>query len=211
MVRVRPGEGTFVTDGYAGISGQILARGILKTERDFGDVWETRTTLETKLAALAAERADDQDLERLESLFSQMQASLEGNGRPYTELDLEFHFAIADASKNRTLRELLVAIRGMMHEWIAKSHELPGKKENAAGEHRRILDAIRQRDPEKAHKAMEAHLLTFQRVLSLLEKMSEPRTLVKSAPLEAGDAEASNPPVGDLPGQLDQRDAVERQ
>jgi GntR family transcriptional regulator, transcriptional repressor for pyruvate dehydrogenase complex len=174
MVRMKPGEGTYVADGYPGLMGKILGRGLLKAGNDFADMWETRTTLETKLAALAAERADDQDLERLEWLLKEMQAGLEGDGPTYTERDLQFHFAIAEASKNRMLKELLVAIRGMMHEWIAKSHELPGKKENSLPEHRRILDAIRQRDPEKAHKAMETHLLTFRRVLSLLEKMSEP-------------------------------------
>jgi DNA-binding FadR family transcriptional regulator len=180
MVRVRPGEGTYVADGYPGLLGQILARGFLRTENHFADMWETRIALETKLAALAAERAGQQDLERLETLLKDMQASLAGRSAPsYTELDLEFHFAVADAAKNRMLRELLVPIRGMMHEWIAKSHQLPGKKENSLGEHRRILDAIRQRDPEKAGKAMEAHLLTFRRVRALLEKMSAP-------PAEAG-------------------------
>ncbi len=186
MVRMRAGEGTYVTDGYPGLLGQILARGILRTENQFVDMWETRTTLETKLAALAAERADEKDLQRLEALLGEMQVSLEGNGRPYTELDLEFHFAVAEASKNRMLRELLVPIRGMMHEWIAKSHELPGKKENSLGQHRKILEAIRQRDPEKAQKAMEAHLLTFPRVFALLETMSESGTVAEPATAKTG-------------------------
>jgi GntR family transcriptional repressor for pyruvate dehydrogenase complex len=180
MVRMRPGEGTYVTDGYPGLLGQILARGLLRVEKHFDDLWETRTALETKTAALAAERADDRDMERLEGLLKDMQASLKGNGRTYAELDLEFHFAIADASKNRTLRELLVAIRGMIHKWIAKGYELPGKKDNTLGEHEIILDAIRQRNPEKAHKAMETHLLTFQRALSLLKTISKPAAAARA-------------------------------
>jgi len=179
MVRMRPGEGTYVADGHATLLGRILARGVLRTERDFLDMWETRTTLETRLAALAAERADEPDLQQLEGLLKQMQASLEGDGQPYTELDLQFHFAVAASSKNRVLLGLLVPIRGLMHEWIAKSHELPGKKENAQKQHRRILDAIIQRDPEKARKAMEAHLLTFRRALSLLERISDPHAVTE--------------------------------
>jgi GntR family transcriptional regulator, transcriptional repressor for pyruvate dehydrogenase complex len=184
IVRMRPGEGTYVADVYPGLLSQILARGASSAENRFVDVWETRATLETKLAALAAERADAGDIERLESLLKDMQASLESNGQ-CTDRDLDFHFAIADASKNCLLRQLLLAIRGMMHEWISKSHELPGKKENAIGEHRRILEAIRQHDPEKAHKAMEAHLVTYRRVLSLVERMSDPATAPES-PAVAG-------------------------
>ena len=173
MVRMKPGEGTFVADGYSGLSGQIMARGILKTEKDFADLWETRTTLETKLAALAAERADQQDLERLDSLLSQMQANLQADGRSYTDLDMEFHSAVAASAKNRMLREMLVPLRGMTYEWMARSHKLPGKKENALLEHRRIAEAIQRRDPARARKAMEAHLATSQHVYSVLEKMSE--------------------------------------
>jgi DNA-binding FadR family transcriptional regulator len=176
MVRMRPGEGTFVANGYAAISGQIMARTFLKTEKDFTDLWETRATLETRMAALAAERADDQDLERLDSLLSQMQARLESNDPSYTNLDMEFHFAVAAGSKNRMLQEMLVPLRGMVLEWMAKSHQMPGKRENALKEHRRIAEAIRQRDPEKARKAMETHLLTFRHVYTVLEKMSSPAT-----------------------------------
>ncbi len=181
MVRMRPGEGTYVTDGYPALFGQLVARGLLRTENHFADMWETRTTLETRLAALAAERADQQDLQHLEELLLQAQASLEGDGASYTDLDLEFHFAVAAGSKNRMLRELLVPLRGMMREWIAKSHELPGKKENALAEHRRILNAIRLRDPDKAHKAMETHLRTFRRTISLLQRLSEPDAVVEPA------------------------------
>ncbi len=172
MVRMRPGEGTYVTHGYAGISGQILARGILQTERDFGDLWETRSILETRMAALAAERADAHDIEKLDKILERMEASLGGGGADYADLDLEFHFAIADGAKNRMLRELLVPVRGMIHEWIEKSHKLSGKRENALKEHHRIANAIRQRDPDKAQKAMETHLQTFRSVLTLLEKMA---------------------------------------
>jgi len=171
MVRVRPGQGTYVADGHPALLGRILSRGLLQTEKDLEDLWETRTTLETKLVTLAAKRAGQEDLDALEGILNQMHSCLD-QGERFTDLDLQFHFVIASSSKNRMLQELLVPIRSMMREWMEKSHQLPGKMENALREHRRILDAIHQRDPEKARKAMEEHLITFQRALSLLESIS---------------------------------------
>ncbi|HSW51464.1 MAG TPA: FCD domain-containing protein [Bryobacteraceae bacterium] len=104
-----------------------------------------------------------------------------GCGRSYTDLDMEFHFAVAAASKNRLLRELLVPLRGMILEWMAKSHQLPGKRENALKEHRRITEAIRRHDPERAKNAMETHLLTFRHVYTVLGKMSSPHAAEAAA------------------------------
>jgi GntR family transcriptional repressor for pyruvate dehydrogenase complex len=180
LVHGRPGEGTYVADRFPDLLGRILARGLLRTEKDLADVCETRLTLETRLAALAAERADEADLRQMEDLLAKMQASLSGgSGAPYDELDLEFHFAIAAGAKNRVLQQLLVPIRGAIHEWIIKSQELPGKKENSLEQHSRILEAIRGRDPEQAAQAMETHLLTFQKAVDLMGSISVRNAVVE--------------------------------
>jgi DNA-binding FadR family transcriptional regulator len=43
--------------------------------------------------------------------------------------------AIAQCSKNQLLHELLVRIRGVLQEFIDKSQELPGIKQNAHEHH----------------------------------------------------------------------------
>jgi DNA-binding FadR family transcriptional regulator len=105
-----------------------------------------------------------------------MKLSLDGEGRDYAVLDVEFHLAIARCSKNQVLQELLMPIRGVLQEFIAKSQELPGIKENAHENHGKIVSALRQRNPEKARRAMRAHLHTCERAFTLLEKISETAT-----------------------------------
>jgi GntR family transcriptional repressor for pyruvate dehydrogenase complex len=173
MIRMRPGEGTYVAGGAANLAERILARGFLKTEKQFDDVGEARQILETELVALAAVRAEPADLERMESILAQMERSLTtGEGPAYALLDVEFHLAIARASRNTILLDLLSAIRGLLQEWIIKSQELPGVKENAQAHHAKILAALRQRNPEKARRLMRAHLQTCEKAFTLLDKVS---------------------------------------
>jgi GntR family transcriptional regulator, transcriptional repressor for pyruvate dehydrogenase complex len=102
-----------------------------------------------------------------------MKHSLGGEGRDYADLDVEFHLAVAKCSKNQMLHELLMPIRGILQEFIAKSQELPGIKCEAHEHHTKILAALRQRNPEKARRAMRAHLQTCEKAFTLLGRISE--------------------------------------
>jgi GntR family transcriptional regulator, transcriptional repressor for pyruvate dehydrogenase complex len=176
MVQMRPGEGTYVAEGSTPFLERLLTRGALKTEQDLADVWEARMVLETELASLAAGRATDKDMALLDSLFEKMEIAKEEQGPKFSDLDLEFHLALAGASQNRVLFQLLSPLRGMVREWIEKSQELPGLRENAHLQHRKIFEAVREKNPEKARKAMEAHLQTFQRAFTLLGKITDGST-----------------------------------
>jgi DNA-binding FadR family transcriptional regulator len=148
----------------------------LKTEKELQDVGEARLILETELAALAAERLQPADLENLEEILEQMKQSLGEEGGEYAALDVDFHLAVAKCSKNQMLHELLMPIRGILQEFIAKSQELPGIKHEAHEHHAKILAALRQRNPEKARRAMRAHLQTCEKAFTLLGRISETET-----------------------------------
>jgi GntR family transcriptional repressor for pyruvate dehydrogenase complex len=174
MIRMRPGEGTYVAGGSTYLADRVLSRGVLTTERQLEEVGEARLVLETEIAALAARRSDIADLNRLEGMLSEMKACLEG-GDPHTyaTLDVDFHLAIAKASKNPVLEDFLARIRGVLQEWITKSQEMPGVKENAQAQHSKILKALKQRNPEKARRAMRNHLETCGKAFTLLDKISK--------------------------------------
>ncbi len=172
MVRMRAGDGTYVAEPARGLLDRILAKGLLKTKKDLSDVCETRMILETELAALAADRATEDDIAVLKSLIEKGSEKLEGDRASYSEVDLSFHLAVANCSQNKLLSLFLVDIRGLLVEWIAKSQELPGLIENAHEQHTRIFKSIADRDASAARREMRAHLETFQRAYSLLGRIS---------------------------------------
>ena len=98
---MRPGEGTYVIQGSGLIIERIMARGLLKTDKELQDVGEARLLIEGETAAMTAEREDSTDLDLLDSLISDMGQSLNGVGRDFVDLDVEFHLAIAQCAKNQ--------------------------------------------------------------------------------------------------------------
>lgn len=174
LVRMRAGDGTYVAEQSRSLLHRILAKGLLKTEKDLEDVCETRILLETELAAFAAERLTADDAVLLKSLVAKGRDNLKRNTNQYITSDLDFHLAVANCSHNNLLPRLLLDIRELLMEWIQKSQELPGVRENAQEQHERILQAILNRDTEKARSEMRAHLHTFERAYKLLGRISTP-------------------------------------
>ena len=173
LVQMRPGEGTYVLDSTQMLIDRIRTGGILKTEKELEDVSEARLILETELAAMAAKRLEASDLEKLEEILQEMKRCVDDDGGEYAALDVEFHLAIAKSSKNQLLYELLVPIRNVLQEFIAKSQALPGIKQNAHKHHARIVAALKECNPEKARREMRAHLQTCEKAFSLLERIAE--------------------------------------
>lgn len=173
MVRMRAGDGTYVSEMPHRVLDRMLAQGLLKTEKDLADVCETRMILETESAALAAERARAEDLNSLESLISRGREALAKDRGSFSSADLNFHLAVANASGNQLLPRLLSDIRAVLGEWIEKSQELPGLRENAQEQHERIFGYIVGRDPDLARTEMRLHLETFQRAYTLLGRISD--------------------------------------
>jgi GntR family transcriptional repressor for pyruvate dehydrogenase complex len=172
MVQMRPGDGTYVIEESGLLLDRIMARGLLKSDKELQDVGEARLLIEGETAALAAERADMKDLRQLDLLMEEMEESLRGMGRDFVDLDVELHLAIAQSAKNQMLFELLTPIRGVLKEWIGKSQELPGIKENAHRQHAKIVAAVRRREPDKARHAMRTHLQTCEKMFSLLGRIT---------------------------------------
>lgn len=172
LVRIRAGDGTYVAEQSRGLLNRILAKGLLKTEKDLEDVCETRIILETELASLAASRATDADLQQLQSLLEQGETSLRDHSRDFIQIDLDFHLTLAYSSQNNLLPRLLFDIRELLVEWIQKSQELPGLRDNAHSQHEKIFSAVCDRDPERARREMRAHLETFERAYKLLGQIN---------------------------------------
>jgi DNA-binding FadR family transcriptional regulator len=193
MVRMRPGDGTYVTHNSGRLLDRIMAKGLLKTEKDLADVCETRILIETELAALAAERATPADREHLRRIYAELEASLAGDGKPYVQVDYEFHLAIAEASHNVVLRRLITDIRSLLMEWIAKSQEMPEGRRNAHKQHTRILHSILDGHPEKARKEMRSHLEMLQKAYSLLSQMPSANSAPEATPKRSLDGTAKHP------------------
>jgi DNA-binding FadR family transcriptional regulator len=127
---------------------------------------ECRQLLEVEGAALAAVRRNEDDLSAMRDAFARMEkatklpASAEAEDR-FHRADLDLHEALAAATGNHALGELVRTIRGALLTARYPLARPQYRTERALPEHRRILKAIEKGDPDAARAAVMAHLKTI--------------------------------------------------
>lgn len=166
LVSVQHGRGVFLRQAQAGDGvWHRWMTWIIEHGPSLLDLLEVRAAIEMKSADLAARHATVAQRARLAEILAQADRLVETSGADgaalhaaYVQIDLEFHRAIADATGNAVLRQLVEslgsALRGSREATVA----LPGRIRRSIREHRRIVEAIRRRDPLGARQAMEAHV-----------------------------------------------------
>jgi GntR family transcriptional repressor for pyruvate dehydrogenase complex len=157
MVESRPGSGTFISSLSVEELLRPLQFALALSDFALEHLFEVRLMLEPGAAALAAERADGEQLERLDDCARRGSAE-DLTPEELVALDVELHERIADAAHNPLLRRLLASISALAEESRGYTVRLPGVAGRTADEHQRIVEAIRARDPEGARAAMTAHL-----------------------------------------------------
>lgn len=136
-----------------------------------GDVVDARVMLERSSAALAAEHATATDLETMRTALDGMDLP-EIDQERFNELDTAFHVAIAEASGNRLVADMTIALRDSMRrpilhalnalgaDWVQVAVQL-------RADHRAILDAIEVGDAELAADRVDRHIRSADAALSV--------------------------------------------
>jgi GntR family transcriptional regulator, transcriptional repressor for pyruvate dehydrogenase complex len=164
VVEPRHGGGTYVTS----LDPRLLARPInflLQIEpRTFLHLFEVRQVLEVAAARLAAPKMTDELVAELQELSDAAAAALRSPAR-YSELDFELHTKIIEATGNPIYLSLYESIADLLLESRRRTVRTPGVRHQAHDDHRAIVAALRDRDPEGAARAMQKHLEGMRKVL----------------------------------------------
>jgi GntR family transcriptional repressor for pyruvate dehydrogenase complex len=179
LIECRGGQGNYIrADGKDGnIDGELL-RTLLQNHDPF-EIFEARLEMEPRLAALAAERATDEErrklstqVEKLRSLGTRILSEADRNPaiEEYMEDDRKYHLEIGRCSHNTVLFTVFSGVNLMMKEthWRAmKSKGLADERnvKSYAVEHEAILEAILARDPKAAEREARKHLVVLRETL----------------------------------------------
>ncbi|GAB4408090.1 MAG: FadR/GntR family transcriptional regulator [Bryobacter sp.] len=158
LLEVRRGEGTFVGQGSTRMIDRCLVSGLLRTDVEVEHLCEARLLLEGDLAARCARNISVGALEELAALEREMESRVELSPKEFTELDLNFHLRIAEASGNPVLEQLFRTTRGLLQEWILRSQQNAAARALAQAGHTGILESLRAGNAQLAREAMEQHL-----------------------------------------------------
>ncbi|MGA8273155.1 MAG: FadR/GntR family transcriptional regulator [Candidatus Sulfotelmatobacter sp.] len=157
IMKVRHGVGTFIAKGPPEIGKSSL--GLLGALHGFKSwqMFEARLLLESKMAALAAERGKEEHFTMLAEEVAEMYATID-DPEEYLIHDVRFHRTIAEASGNPILASLMETITSTLYDGRRKTVGLSRSLKDSADAHREIYRAIRKRNPDEAHRLMERHI-----------------------------------------------------
>lgn len=144
LVKIIPNKGAFVI-------------GI--TAEDMEDIYTMRSLLEGLCAKFAADRISAEQLDKLEEIAYLTDFHVnKGNLEKLYELDNQFHEVMYEASGSRMLKHVLSDFHHYVERVRKASLLSPGRSELFNEEHKAILEAIREKDREKAERLANAHM-----------------------------------------------------
>lgn len=165
VVEIRHGHGIYLSSvSLARISDGLSFWGRL-LERDgeevLGLIAEVRCALEVSLLPDAIERVTDTDIEEMTEAVQEIE-KLAAQGKRALNADRRFHETLYRPLENWVLLGLLRAFWDSTAQIVDSVRpKLP--VDEAAAHHLAILDAVKQRDTEKAVAAMKVHFGPFSR------------------------------------------------
>lgn len=122
---------------------------------DFFSLVETRVILEVNAVRLCAERRNDGDLKKIEDTLSEFIRNFDTTER--VRLDFAFHRAIAEGSHNPVIKAmLLIVIPDILS--IYQRDRICAPNQAVINEHKQMLEAIKNKDAERAAMIMTEHL-----------------------------------------------------
>jgi GntR family transcriptional repressor for pyruvate dehydrogenase complex len=158
LVEIRPGRGTFITNGTSDSIRNSLGMLIkFGNAKGFENLVEVREILEPEIAALAATRISDEYITAMQEAVATMDTALD-NADIFVEADLDFHLALAEGTQNPFIPILMDSIIDLLREQRKRTALAKGGLRRGQSHHKKILDAVIQHDPQAARLAMSNHL-----------------------------------------------------
>ncbi|WP_433296396.1 GntR family transcriptional regulator [Pseudonocardia sp. CA-142604] len=165
---------------------KLSSEGLVRLERNRGaqvvawsreqiiEIYGLRAITEGYVASLAAQKADDSILAKLESNLSEYERAItedDSTRQRAAALNNEFHRLILDATRNDSLIYLLNGVFGL--PLVRRTYLRYTERDlwRSVGHHRELIDALRAHDGETAEMIMKVHIRTAQRAVLQYEQL----------------------------------------
>jgi GntR family transcriptional regulator, transcriptional repressor for pyruvate dehydrogenase complex len=163
LLEINRGSRTKVAQPTAEPAIEAMSNLMRNSEHALLDLTEARAGLECHIARLAAQRAQPEQMEAMQEALVQMEKNRK-NLSLCAEYDTEFHHLLAQATGN-VIFEIMLAPVAKLLEKSRKATLKTATPEKSLEGHKKILEAIRNRDSELAAHCMADHLRTAEKGL----------------------------------------------
>lgn len=162
IVEIRRGVGTFVAEKTGVVEDPLGFSFIDNKNKLVKDSMDVRLLLEPSIAKWAARNATDSEILEIIELSHKIEMAIL-NDEDYSDLDVEFHTKIAISSRNLVVKNLIPILNMNIRSLIDVTHAV--LKEHTILSHKKIANAIKERNEEMAEQLMREHIEINQNYL----------------------------------------------
>ena len=156
-IRVGAHGGAFLTTPSTERLSEGLAELISVSTLTAANVTEARIIVELGILPLAVERATDDDVAALFTVVDEAERALEADSYD-VEMSAVFHIRVAECTHNPAIAMLVQSFHGPLLMSLAESHQSAPMGSRGVDEHRKLSQAIKDRDLAAAREIATAHL-----------------------------------------------------
>lgn len=175
LLASRAGSGIFVADVLGSAFSEALVKLFSSHEEAVFDYVAFRRDMEGLAAERAAKYGSETDLKVINAIFNKMVAAhAKRNPADEAMLDADFHLAIIEASHNVVMLHMMRSMYQLLREGVFYNRTMMFRqrttRDDLLEQHRAINDALQDRDPEGARKAVETHMDYVRQSLAIQQK-----------------------------------------
>ncbi len=167
VIEIRRGRGTFVRNDFNPDEVMNLSS-LIDPQINLRDLYEMRLIFEPEAAYYATLRASDQEIDRILSYGKLIEEKIKQN-EDRTEAEQNFHQAIAKATRNTFMDQLLPVIFQGINQGVKLSKLKQDVLEHTIRDHRLIMEFMQARNADGAKSAMKIHILHAMKQMELME------------------------------------------
>jgi len=131
-------------------------------------VLDYRVVVETGATVLAAERAREDDLDRLQRLTEDMTLTQGASFEVYRRADVLFHIGLAEACHSPRLVVAMTEVQGQLSDLIQRVSHPDEVLRHSNAQHRRLVALLRRRDTARVVRLMRQHCEGTEHILAAL-------------------------------------------
>ena len=128
------------------------------SEKDLRDVYHLLALLESDAARVVAQSASPEQMAQINALHQDLEKAT-GDRDQFFEINEAFHKLLLALANNRWRDQMVADLRKVMKLNRQSSLFKEGRIEQSLAEHRAIVQALTERQPEQAAKRMSAHFM----------------------------------------------------
>jgi GntR family transcriptional regulator, transcriptional repressor for pyruvate dehydrogenase complex len=158
VLHVQRGKGTYVNEVKDQLSDPLPS--FQEQKVALKDLYEARLIIEPAAAALACERATDEEIEEIVQLVeaTQEQFTHDYNNEEIIQREKAFHDALIRASHNKVFDHFIPVVNQTIEKTFELEYKWEAVAEGAYNDNFMIIDFLRKRDAEALRSVMTIHL-----------------------------------------------------